>query len=696
MVSLGRYIRYMPFGSCSMDRPNFQNWVSLFSIRQKLWFGSAILLSVLLLTVAITRYNTSATQHKVAYLSSDIQPAYVAAMHLASQIKQASTSLGFYLLTKEDNHKTSYINYLGSIEASLQSFKATNHAQTDEMTKYSISEIEELISNFKSYRPQLIELASSFDKNYVAVGFASEKMNPINQDLLQAISNMILSESTQPATVKRKRLLMKLEEMRYAWSSAINSVRIYILYGNDEILKNIELYTDQVGKLVEDVKEFEDSLTFEQEEDITQVEEHRLNWLQKFEELIAIHKGEKARTDTYLIRTEVGPLLSELDTLLNELLDEYRNIMLDTNDEVISQATKTNNLVGSLFLAGMFLVLLFSWLMVRTITRPLKQAVSAMNDIAEGEGDLTQSLNARGKDEISQLATAFNKFTGDIRSILTEVQNSSEILTTSAQEMTEITEDSSATIQKQQLETEHIASAITEMSVTAQEVLNHAVSVSDAATNADDETNKGRAIVTQAIDSVQDLEAEIENNSQMMQKLGKEIQDIGTVLDVIQNITEQTNLLALNAAIEAARAGEQGRGFAVVADEVRTLATRTAHSTQEIQTIVESIQRDTKIVVENTERNQSIAKSTSDLATKAGISLDEIATAVSNATDKAAQIATITQQQSAVAEEISKNVENITVLADHTTSISNKVLSGSQDQRSLSDSLHKMVGRFKL
>lgn len=679
-----------------MNKPTIDQLAAYLTIRQKLWLGSLLLLTVLILTVAVTRYNTSATQEKVSYLSNDIQPAYVAAMHLSGQIKQASTSMGFYLLTKDSEHKERYANYLSSIKLSIDNFKSTEHAQNNEKTKVAIKKIEQLFDKFTNYKPRLIELSETYDKNYIAVGFASEKMNPINQELLQAISNMILSESTEAATPERKQLLMALEEMRYAWSGAINSARVFLIYGNDDIIANIKLYTDQVGNLVEKVKAYGDLLTFEQEEYISSVEELRITWLKHFETLMELHNGEMARTDTFLIRTEIGPVLEELDEILNELLDDYRNIMLDTNDEVISQATKTDNLVGSIFVFGFISILLVSWLMVRSITAPLKQAVTAMQDIAEGAGDLTQTLKEDGRDEISQLASGFNQFAGSIRNILTEVQNSSEILTNSAQEMTEITEDSSSTIQQQKLETEHIASAITEMSVTAQEVLNHAVSVSDAATNANDETDKGRTIVTQAIDSVQELENEIENNSSMMQKLGKEIQDVGTVLDVIQGITEQTNLLALNAAIEAARAGEQGRGFAVVADEVRTLATRTAQSTLEIQAIIESIQRDAKAVIENAGKNQSIAKSTSELAAKAGTSLDEIANAVANATDKATQIATITHQQSAVAEEISKNVENITLLADHTTNISNKVSMGSQDQHTLSENLHKLVARFKL
>jgi len=679
-----------------MDLNKFNKMFSVFTIRQKLWGGSVLMISIMVLTVVVTYFNTSETQRKVSHLSNEIQPAYVAAMNLNNQIKQASTSMGFYLLTKEELHKKNYENYLSAIDRATIDFKNTSYARKNDFTKNNIAQIEKLTSQFKNYKAKLVELATTYDKNYIAVGFASTNLNPINQDLLQAISNMILSESGEAATDQRKQLLMTLDDIRYSWSSVVNNARIFLIYGSDEVLSNIKLYTDKVGNLIDKLNTFKDILTFEQEEYLPVIDKLRKQWLDNFQKLLEIHRGEMARTDAYLIRTEIGPVLAQLNKTLNDLIQRYRSIMSETNNQVINQATKTNSMVGTLFGFGVITLLLISWFMARSITTPLKAALSAMNDVAEGEGDLTRRLNDIGQDEIAHLGSGFNRFVSKIREILIEVRRTSEGLTDSARNMTAITEDSSSTVQKQKLETDHIASAITEMSITAQEVLRHAVSVSDAAKNADSETSEGRRIVNEAIKSVRELEQETQNLSDMMQKLGSEIQNVGTVLDVIQNITEQTNLLALNAAIEAARAGEQGRGFAVVADEVRTLATKTTQSTLEIQSIIESIQRDAKTVVENAHHNQDIAKSTTDLATKAGCSLDEIANAVTDATDKATQIATITQQQSAVAVEISRNIENITVLADHTAQLSNDVSEGSQEQQQLSESLLKMVARFKL
>jgi len=683
-------------GEQLLKRTRIEQLLAFFSIRQKLWAGSVIMLIILLLTVAIAGYNTNATQQKVTYLSHDIQPAFVAAMNLSEQIKQASTSMGFYLLTKEELHKDKYEKFLSNIDKAIVEFKQTAYAQYDEYTKNTIQEIEQLNGQFQSYKPRLIELTNTYDKNYIAVGFASTHLNPINQELLQAISSMILSEASEEASAKRKQLLLILEDMRYSWTSAVNNARVFLIYGNKDVLTNIKLYTDKVGELLEKTRAFGDLLTFEQAEYLPTVGKLRQQWLEKFNELMDIHQGEMARTDAYLIRTEIGPIMSSIDAALNKLLDQYREIMNDTNNQVINQATKTNNMVGSLFIFGLVFLTLVSWLMSGAISNPIKKAVSAMDDIADGDGDLTHQLNQIGHDEIPQLGAGFNRFVGHIREILQLVQHSSESIKGSAQELADITDDSKSTVQRQKQETDHIASAITEMSITAQEVLKHAVSVSDAANNANVETNDGRTIVNQTIESVQELEREAKNLAQMMQKLGSEIQNIGTVLDVIQNITEQTNLLALNAAIEAARAGEQGRGFAVVADEVRTLATRTTQSTHQIQSIVESIQSDTRLVMESASRNQKIAVSTTELAMKTGNSLEEIAAAVADATDKATQIATITQQQSAVAEEISKNVENITILADHTSQITNQVSIASQEQQLLAENLYSLVARFKL
>ncbi len=666
------------------------------TIRQKILIGSVITILILVLTVSITRFNTADTENKVTHLSNNIQPAFVAAMNLMNQIKQASTSMSFYLLTREDLHKQQYEKFLSGIDTALTQFKETPFAKNDPATRQSIQEIENFTAQLSSYKPKLVELAENYNKNYLAIDFANNNLSPIAQDLLQYVSTMILSESTEPATAERKNLLLALEELRYSWASVINNNRIFLIYGNDDVLSNIKLYTENTESLIKELNSFSEILTFEQEEMLPVVDKLRIRWLDEFNKLLKIHQGEMARTDAYLIRTEIGPILSALDETLNKLLQEYRDVMLNTNNALIHQASKTNNMVGLLSVAGVVLLMIISWLMARGISNPLKAVVAAMNNIAEGEGDLSTQLSQQGRDEIALLGSGFNLFSHKIRDILLEVRSATENLSKSAKGMAEITAETTSNIQKQKLETEHIASSITEMSITAQEVLRHAVSVSEANKNVDVETNEGRTIVNKAIDAVQTLEVKTESLSDLMHKLGGEIKEIGTVLHVIQDITEQTNLLALNAAIEAARAGEQGRGFAVVADEVRTLARRTADSTHEIHAIIESIQNDTRLVLDNASQNQIIAKSTTELAIKAGNSLDAIAVAVSDATDKAAQIATITQQQSAVADEISRNVENITILADHTSQIASQVLSGSQEQQTRFENLRQLVARFRL
>jgi methyl-accepting chemotaxis protein len=233
------------------------------------------------------------------------------------------------------------------------------------------------------------------------------------------------------------------------------------------------------------------------------------------------------------------------------------------------------------------------------------------------------------------------------------------------------------------------------MAATSQEVARNTAAAANAARQADSETQAGREVVNQAIDAIDHLAQEVVSAADVIHRLEAESGKIGTVLDVIRGIAEQTNLLALNAAIEAARAGEQGRGFAVVADEVRTLATRTQESTQEIQKMIERLQTGAKSAVQVMEQGRSKAQVSVQQAARAGTSLDTIATAVSAISDMNAQIASAAEEQGAVAEEINRNITNISQIANQTASGAEQTATASAELAKLAARLQTHVGRFK-
>jgi len=347
-------------------------------------------------------------------------------------------------------------------------------------------------------------------------------------------------------------------------------------------------------------------------------------------------------------------------------------------------------------LLAIIIGLLAAWLISRSITQPLKTSVAAMHDIAEGEGDLTQRLKADGRDEISQLARAFNRFVEKLHGIMLSVSESVNQLSDSAAHMSDMSQQTLDGAEKQQIETEQVVTAMNEMSATVQDVARHAVEAAGSANEASTQAHDGKQVVSTTVLAIEALSKEVNQASEVIRLLEKDSEAIDTVTAVIRDVAEQINLLALNAAIEAARAGEQGRGFAVVADEVRTLANRTQESTIKIRELIEKLQSRASEAVTVMESNQQRAQASVEQAAIAGDSLQAINTAVHTITDMNTQIASAAEEQSSVAEEINKNLVNISDIANQSTDNVKQTSKSSIELSSLAAELQRLVSNFKL
>ncbi|CAI8704313.1 Methyl-accepting chemotaxis protein CtpM [Pseudomonas sp. IT-P258] len=335
-------------------------------------------------------------------------------------------------------------------------------------------------------------------------------------------------------------------------------------------------------------------------------------------------------------------------------------------------------------------------LLANTIVRPLHLMKANLDDIAAGEGDLTRRLTITSQDELGELAGSFNRFVDKIHGLVRQITEMTSQLTGLVTQVSDQANRSDQAMERQRHETDQVATAINEMSAAAQEVAKSAQNAAVAAQQTDEEGQAAKRVVAGSIEKIHALVDDIRSSGVSLDSLQKDVSSIVSVLGVIRSIAEQTNLLALNAAIEAARAGEAGRGFAVVADEVRALASRTQISTQEIQGMIDRLQAGTQSAVEAMRRSSEAGDGTSAQANEAGASLDTMAQLIATINSMNAQIASAAEEQTAVAEEINRSVHQIAVAVD---SVADETQLGAQTSRSLADlgqRLGSLVGQFRI
>ncbi|MFP4683545.1 MAG: methyl-accepting chemotaxis protein [Ectothiorhodospira sp.] len=391
--------------------------------------------------------------------------------------------------------------------------------------------------------------------------------------------------------------------------------------------------------------------------------------------------------------------LTELATL-QDLFDDLKQDMTrkrrSADDAArAAAATATSVMVGTAFL-GALLAGGLGLLLTRAIVRPVRATTTHLRAIAEGDGDLTQRLPVESQDEIGDMARAFNGFAERVHELVKQVVGASAQLAAAAEELSATSGETRQQVQHQKSEVEQVATAMNQMTSTVQEVARNAGEAAHTTRNTDEQAQSGSQEVTQTIHTIEALAREVENTAEVIGRLSTDSDEIGKVLDVIRGIAEQTNLLALNAAIEAARAGEQGRGFAVVADEVRTLASRTQASTNEVQEMIERLQSGASQAVKAMDQGRTKAREGVEQAGRAGQSLEVITRSVGNLNDMNAQIASAAEEQSAVAEEVNRNVVNINDGVEHTASGADQIASASEELARLAADLQDRVGRFKV
>ncbi|MEH8109618.1 methyl-accepting chemotaxis protein [Aeromonas veronii] len=408
----------------------------------------------------------------------------------------------------------------------------------------------------------------------------------------------------------------------------------------------------------------------------------------------AIRQGDIAKVQS-LIKNESRAVLEQAgqDGLeLRKENDRVANLLTKQSEASYERAKLLSTTVGALTL---LFVVIVAWLLIRQIRNPVMTLLEQTRQVAAG--NLTSQLDMKqfSHDELGKLAQGFNEMQSNLRMLVNEVSGSVVQLGAAAEEISAVAQQSANNMGAQQHELNQLATAMNEMQATVQEVARNTNDAASAATSASDTAAKGSETVNDSIGRIEKVATAIEETALVIRQLGDDSRNIGMVLEVIQGIAEQTNLLALNAAIEAARAGEQGRGFAVVADEVRTLAKRTQDSTSQINHIISELQQRANEAGVTMQQSQDMMSETVHTAREAGASIAEISSSVNSISHMNIQIATATEEQGAVSEELNRNVVNISNASEEVATGAKQMAQACNDLNLLATQLQEVVRKFR-
>ena len=636
------------------------SWFANISVNLKLGLGFGLVL-VLTALLALTGWNSLGSLIQRSNWMSDIT-------RLNSDLTELRVARLQYMLANGDDAAA------GNVQVKLNAFVQQQKRLLDTFkSPENVKLLEEQARTSAAYQISLEKMRAA----YKSANVARDNMGTTAGTalgLIESISGELLASPDQPG---------RLEQFR-----AVSAAKEQLILVRLEVRRYMSENTAQAEQAT--LRQLDNAL--EHARQLTRVLPDEGARLGQFEQAVlayrdAVTQVKAANADVALARKEMTE--QGYDIVKNS--EALYQIQLDRRD---SESASAQSLQLIATLLALLVGVLAAVLITRQITRPLRQTLDVVERIAAG--DLTHDLHVTRRDEMGVLQQGIQRMGATLRDLISGIRDGVTQIASAAEELSAVTEQTSAGANNQKVETDQVATAMHEMATTVQEVARNAEQASEAAAQADGEARAGDTVVSEAIEQIERLATEVIRSTEAMTMLQQESDKIGSVMDVIKAVAEQTNLLALNAAIEAARAGEAGRGFAVVADEVRGLAQRTQKSTEEIEGLVAGLQNGTQQVAQVMNSSRALTNSSVALTRQAGESLGNITRTVSNIQSMNQQIAAAAEQQSSVAEEINRSIVNVRDVSEQTAAASEETAASSVELARLGNQLQMLVSRFHI